>query len=91
MRMALGARRVTVLRAILREGLVLTTAGLVIGLGLAALSSGLIASLLYQIEPSDPATLGLIVGGLVTISMATCLWPALRATRVDPMTVLREE
>jgi ABC-type antimicrobial peptide transport system permease subunit len=51
----------------------------------------LIASQLYQVSPTDPASFALAAGLLVAVAMTACFFPALRATKVDPIKALREE
>jgi ABC-type lipoprotein release transport system permease subunit len=48
------------------------------------------ASLLFNVQPTDPLTLSAVAGVMIVVATAACLVPALRATRVDPLTVLRE-
>jgi predicted permease len=88
-RMALGADRRSVLGLVLGQGLRLAAIGLVLGT-VAALATGrLIASLLFAISPADPVTIGAVVLTIAAIATGACLIPALRATRVDPITSLR--
>ena len=90
-RMALGATPRTIARPILREALLLATAGLAVGIPAALVLTRLIASQLYGVSPTDPATLG--AGALVLLAVAVlAAWlPVRRAARVDPMTALRTE
>ena len=90
-RVALGAERATVLRLILRQGMLLATMGAAIGLLAAVALSKLIASLLYQVSPHDLRIFVLAPIALMAIALAATLVPALRATRVDPMEALRME
>jgi putative ABC transport system permease protein len=90
-RMAVGADRGSVLRMILRQGLTLTGIGIVIGLLAALALTRLLASLLFGVHPTDPATLLSGVVFMSVVGLAACLVPALRATRVDPIVVLRAE
>lgn len=89
-RMALGARAVDVSRMVLREGLVLTVSGLALGLALALAAAGALGSVLYGVEATDPGTLALFSLVLGAVSMLATYLPARRATRVDPITALRE-
>ena len=89
--MALGATRRMVLGMILGQGLRLTVAGLVAGL-LAALGlTRLLQSQLFNVTPSDPATIATVVAFIAATALIACYLPASRATRVDPMVVLRDE
>ena len=89
--MALGASRTTVLRMILGQGMRLTIAGLVGGL-LAALGlARLLQTQLFNVKPSDPSTMAAVSVFIALVALAACYIPASRATRVDPMVVLRDE
>ncbi|HSE37877.1 MAG TPA: ABC transporter permease, partial [Blastocatellia bacterium] len=90
-RMALGARPVGVFRMVLGEGLVLTTAGVVLGLAVAALGTRLISNSLYEVPAIDPLTFGCVAGLLVAVGLFACYVPARRAMKVDPMIALRYE
>lgn len=91
LRMALGAQRADVLRMIIREAMLLTTAGIVVGLAGAVALGSLLRSLLFEIRPGDPMTFIGVAILLVAIALMACYVPALRATRVDPMVALRYE
>ena len=88
-RMTLGAQPASVMRLVLREGLLQAIAGLAIGLVAGVLVMRAFRSVLFQVNPSDPLTLGAV--GLVLLVTATlaCLVPARRAMRVDPVQALR--
>jgi predicted permease len=89
LRVALGARSAEIERLILREGAALIVGGLLIGL-VASLGLGrLFRSLLYAIEPTDPASYGIAVLVLVGSGLAANWVPARRAARVDPVDALR--
>jgi ABC-type antimicrobial peptide transport system permease subunit len=90
-RMALGAKRWDVSWLFLKRGLVQLALGL--GLGLpAALGLASVARFqLVEIEPSDPVTMIGITVILVAVALASCLLPARKAAKVDPMTALRSE
>ena len=90
-RMALGADRASVLRMVLRQGLVLTVVGIAGGLAVAFAMNRVLASLLFGVRPSDPATMGAVVALIATVAFVACYLPARLATRVDPMIVLRED
>jgi len=91
LRMALGAEASRVLAMILREGLGLVAAGLVIGIAVARVATRVLAGLLFQVDPQDPLTLGLVGLVLLLVALLACYVPARRATRVDPMVALRYE
>jgi putative ABC transport system permease protein len=90
-RMALGAGRAEVIGMVLRMGLWLIAAGLTTGLGASLVVNKVIASELWGVSPRDPATFAAV--GLVVLAagIAACWFPAMRATRVDPMLALRFE
>jgi ABC-type antimicrobial peptide transport system permease subunit len=90
-RIALGARKVNILGMILREALSLLAIGLVAGTGLAAAAGTAARAMLFGLKPTDPASMILAAGGLTIVAIAASLVPAVRATGVDPMHVLREE
>jgi predicted permease len=90
-RMALGAERESVLRMVLIEGMRLSIVGAGIGFALALVATRVLSGLLYGIEPTDPVTFALVPALLLTAAAGACLAPALRASRLAPMTALREE
>jgi putative ABC transport system permease protein len=90
-RIALGAQRGDVLKLILGQGIMLTIAGLALGLIAALGLTRVLVSLLYGVAPSDPVTLIIVPLVLITISLLACYVPARRAMRVDPMVALRYE
>jgi putative ABC transport system permease protein len=90
-RVALGARRKDVLRLVVGHGFVVTSIGLVVGLGAAFAATRLLSSLLYGIGPNDPVTLLTVSLGLTLVALLACYIPARRAMRVDPMVALRYE
>ncbi len=90
-RMALGAEQSRVLRMVLREVTVLIGGGLVIGMAIALATTKLIASFLYDMKANDPMTLALAAGVLALVAALAGFVPARRASRLDPMTALREE
>jgi predicted permease len=90
-RVALGASRSTILRMILRETLLLTFAGLLIGIPCALLASRLIGHMLFGVSAYDPATLVAVAFVLAATAVLAGYVPARRAMRVDPMTALRYE
>jgi len=90
-RMALGSPRRDVIGLFLRQGLLVSTAGMVVGVAAALAASRFIASQLYDVAPSDPATYLVTVAALGAASLLAVLVPARRATRIDPMVALRHE
>ena len=88
-RLALGADRRDILRLVLRQALSPTLAGLAIGIGAALLATRALTTMLFEIAPSDPLTFASVAAGLLTIATGASLVPALRAMRVDPVSVLR--
>lgn len=90
-RMALGAARGDVSSMILRQSLTPVSAGLLFGLIAAFGLTRFIASLLYNVSPNDPPTYASVAVVLTITSVIACYVPALRATRVDPGSVLHEE
>jgi putative ABC transport system permease protein len=90
-RMALGADQGNVLSQVLKQGLVLTAVGVIAGLAGAFALNRLIASMLFGVQPTDPATLVIVVATITLVAAAACWLPAWRASRVDPIVVLRED
>ena len=76
---------------VLREVLVLTGVGLLIGLAAAWETTHFIASFLFGTKPNDPLAISLAVGILIAAALAAGYTPAWRASRIDPMTALRHE
>ena len=90
-RMALGAGRRDVVAMVVRQGMMLACAGVIIGLGAAWALTRFLASLLYQVSTTDTASFLSISITLGIVALAASLIPAYRATKVDPMVALRYE
>jgi len=91
LRMALGARRSNVIWSVIRQALIMTTAGIVVG-GVTAVGVGtVLSSGLYGVRPSDPLTLLGSAALLLAVAIAAAAVPARRAARIDPLTALRVE
>jgi ABC-type antimicrobial peptide transport system permease subunit len=91
LRMALGAERMRLIWMVLREVLVMTAAGLAIGLPVALVTTKFVKSFLFDMKPNDPAA---IIGAatiLVLAATAAGYGPAWRASRIDPWVALRDE
>jgi|HubBroStandDraft_4_1064222.scaffolds.fasta_scaffold00674_18 predicted permease len=90
-RVALGASRNTILRMVFGETLVLTCAGLVLGLPSALAASHLLGHLLFSVSANDPATIAAVAFTLALVAATAGYIPARRAMRVDPLVALRHE
>jgi len=90
-RVALGAQLGDVVRHVLGEGLRMVVIGVATGVALSLLAGRLVAALLYGIEPGDPGALSAVVLTLLGVATVAALVPALRASRVSPLTALRTE
>jgi len=91
LRIAIGAAPGSVTGMILAQSAVVVGVGMAVGLATALASSRLIAALLYQVTPHDPLSIASAAAFLATITLIAAIIPARRASRVDPMTALREE
>ncbi len=89
-RMAMGAPRSNIIKLVIQRGLKIVAIGLVIGLVAALALSHLMESMLFSVSAADPISLGLSVLVLGLAALLACLLPALRATRINPITALRE-
>jgi len=90
-RMALGASRRDVLALVVGHGMLLTVAGIAIGLAASYAVTRSMTALLFQVSPHDPSTFAAIVVLLGAVALAASLLPGLRATRVSPIQALRYE
>ena len=73
----------------LRQGLLWSALGLVVGVGGAVASGRLLGRMLYGVRPLDPTTYVVVVVGLLVVVTVACLVPSVRATRADPLTSMR--
>jgi putative ABC transport system permease protein len=90
-RMALGAQRDQVLRGMLADGLRPALIGLLLGLAASAATTQFIKSMLYETQPLDPGMFAAVAALLMASAALACMVPAWRASRLDPMRVLRME
>jgi putative ABC transport system permease protein len=90
-RMALGASRRSVLGMILRHGLQVAGIGIVLGLVASALLTRFLRAQLFEVRPIDPSIMSLVALFIGIVALVACLVPAGRATRVNPMIVLRQD
>jgi predicted permease len=89
LRLALGASASDLLRMVLSRGLMLSAAGVAVGVGAAVQLTRLLGNLLFEVSPRDPAVFGLAFLVMATASTVACVVPAWRATRTDPLLALR--
>ena len=90
-RLALGAQRSSVLNLFLREALAVAGGAAVIGIPLALVAGSWLRAFLFGVAPQDPATVGAACAVLVLTVLVGASVPAIRASRVDPVTALRNE
>mgnify|MGYP002381281190 CR=1 FL=1 len=90
-RMALGASRASIVGMIVRNGLALGAAGVVLGMVAAVLLTRLLSTLLYSVSPTDAATFAAVSVLFVAVAVAACFVPARQATKLDPLVALRHE
>jgi ABC-type antimicrobial peptide transport system permease subunit len=90
-RLAIGADPRALVRLVLGEGAVLAALGVVLGIAGAIGATRWLASLLYDVSPTDPVVLVILPLVLATIALAACYVPARRAAKSDPLTVLRSD
>jgi ABC-type antimicrobial peptide transport system permease subunit len=89
--MSLGATWRNVMRMVLSRGIALTGAGVAVGVALAWAVTHAMDTLLYGVTAADPLTFMAVAGLLAAVSAVACAIPAMRAARIDPMLVLREQ
>jgi ABC-type lipoprotein release transport system permease subunit len=90
-RLALGAQRMGVMRLVLVSGAKLGLAGSVIGAVVAVFATRLMSSMLFDVDPLDPAVLVLAAVAIFLLALAASILPARRAAQVEPMQALRSE
>jgi predicted permease len=90
-RVALGAVQQDIIRLVLSRGFLLAGLGLAVGAGTAAAVTPLVRSLLSGVEPHDPASFSYSAAALLAVAVFACVFPVVRALRLDPVRVLREE
>jgi len=91
LRMALGASRSSVVKALLRRTLILTGCGIAVGVIGAALATRALSTLLYEVSSTDPGAFAAVAVLLAVVAAAACIAPVRRATRIDPLAALRVE
>ena len=89
--MALGAQHRDVLRLVMKDGVKLGLLGIVLGLAGAMALTRVMVSVLFEVKPTDPATLIGVALLLAAVAMLACYIPARRALSIHPMTALRRE
>jgi len=90
-RMALGAQPVDVLRLVIRQGMTLTLAGLIVGIVAGTFVTRVLTDMLFGVTPRDPLTFAGVPVLLLLVALLACYIPARRATRIDPLSALRAE
>lgn len=91
LRMALGAESHQIISLVMRQGLAIVAAGLIVGMIGAILVARLAGGLLFEIDPSDPMVLLGVTALVAVVSALSCWWPAHRAIQAEPMNLLRSE
>ena len=90
-RLAIGARPATLVRLVLRQGVVLAATGLLLGVAVGLAVTRSLGTLLYDVSPTDPIVFASIAVGLFAVAALACFAPARRAARADPLAALRAD
>jgi putative ABC transport system permease protein len=90
-RIAMGARHRTTVMLFLKQGIAVTAAGCAVGVWLSAAMGQGLAGMLFGVTPLDPSTFAAVLVLVIAVGALASVWPAVRAARVDPIQVLREE
>ena len=91
LRLAVGAGKSDVVRMVVRQALRLALIGVLMGIPVALALTGVMRTMLFEIEPTDPITFASVAALLVFTSLAAATIPSLKAARVDPLVALRHE
>lgn len=90
-RAALGATSRDQVGMVVRQGMTLTSIGVVVGLGVAFASSRVLESMLFEVSPLDPVTYAAVAGGLAVVALLACWIPARRASQTSPLEALKAD
>ncbi|HJP93191.1 MAG TPA: ABC transporter permease [Pyrinomonadaceae bacterium] len=90
-RVALGAQSNDVIKLVIRQGMMLTLVGLVVGIGTGLVAARVLSDMLFGVTTTDPLTFGVVLLLLLLVAFLACYVPARRATKVDPLVALRYE
>jgi ABC-type antimicrobial peptide transport system permease subunit len=90
-RLAIGAGRTSLVTLVLGDGVRTATIAVGAGIIIAAIASGFIADLLFEVSPRDPAVFGAVGGAVLAVATLASLLPAWRATRIQPVEALRAD
>ena len=90
-RMAIGARQSDVARMVMRTGMSMTAAGVLVGIAASLALARLLRSQLFGIQPADPVTIAAVLMLMTTVAAVAAYLPARRAARVDPVSALRSQ